>query len=463
MSKKFPENFIWGSATASFQIEGAAKQHGRGASIWDAFCATPGKVEGGHTGDIACDHYHRFEEDVKMMKELGLQAYRFSIAWPRIQPDGKGEINQEGIDFYNRLIDCLLEHGIEPWVTLYHWDLPLPLQIENDGWLNKDIVDRFEKYSGICFENFGDRVKNWITLNEPWCAAVLGHGIGVHAPGRISSSEPYIAAHNMLLSHARAYRVYKKDFAHQGGTIGITNNCDFRYPLTDKVEDIAAAERSMEFFLAWFADPIWNGDYPAVMKEYVGERLPEFSEEEKREVFCSSDFFGLNHYTSMLASEPSEDDNLVSDIAGNGGMIDDQKVFLSDDPTWEKSHMQWNIVPEGCRDLLKWIAARYDNPIIYITENGCACDEPTAEIADNDLMRKNYYESYLRESRKAIEAGVDLRGYFAWSLMDNFEWSFGYNRRFGMCRVDYETLERKPKLSARWLSQTIAQNGENIQ
>lgn len=462
MSKKFPDNFVWGSATASFQIEGAAKQYGRGMSIWDAFCDTPGKIEGGDNGDVACDHYHRFEEDVKMMKDLELQAYRFSIAWPRIQADGKGEVNQEGLDFYNRLINCLLEHGIEPWVTLYHWDLPLALQIEHDGWLNKDIVGHFEKYSRICFENFGDRVKHLITLNEPWCAAVLGHGIGVHAPGRISSSEPYITAHNLILSHARAYRVYKDEFAHQNGTIGITNNCDFRYPLTDTAEDIAAAERSMEFFLAWFADPIWKGDYPAVMKEYVGERLPKFSEEEKQEVLGSSDFFGLNHYTSMLASEPKEDDKLVSDIAGNGGMIDDQKVALSNDPTWEKTHMQWNIVPEGCGDLLKWIAARYDNPIIYITENGCACDEPTEEAADNDLMRKNYYESYLRESRKAIEAGVDLRGYFAWSLMDNFEWSFGYNRRFGMCRVDYETLERKPKMSARWLSQTISCNGENI-
>jgi beta-glucosidase len=462
MSKTFPENFVWGSATASFQIEGAAKEYGRGRSIWDTFCDIPENVESGHNGDIACDHYHLFEEDVKMMQELGLQAYRFSIAWPRIQPDGKGDVNQQGIDFYNRLIDCLLEHGIEPWVTLYHWDLPLALQIENDGWLNKDIVGHFEKYSRICFENFGDRVKNWITLNEPWCTSVLGYGIGVHAPGHISKVKPYLAAHNLILSHARAYHVYKNEFANQNGSIGITNNCDFRYALTDKPEDVAAAERSMEFFLAWFADPIWKGDYPLVIKERVGERLPKFTDAEKTEVFGSSDFFGLNHYTAMMASEPNPDDVLESNIAGNGGMIDDQQVFLSNDPSWDQTYMQWNIVPEGCRDLLKWIDARYDHPIIYITENGCACDEPNKDIALKDIKRKNFYESYLRESRNAIDSGVDLRGYFAWSLMDNFEWAFGYNRRFGICYVDYETLERTPKLSARWLRDSIAQNGANI-
>jgi beta-galactosidase len=462
MSKEFPKNFVWGSATASYQIEGASQLEGRAPSIWDAFCATPGKVEDGHNGDLACDHYHRFEEDVKMMQSLGLKAYRFSIAWPRIQPDGKGEANQQAIDFYNRLIDCLLEHGIEPWVTLYHWDLPLSLQIEHDGWLNKDMVKYFEKYARICFEAFGDRVKNWITLNEPWCSAVLGYGIGAHAPGRVSADEPYIAAHHLLLSHARAYRIYKTEFAHQGGTIGITNNCDFRYPLTDSPEDQAAAERSLEFFLAWFADPIWKGDYPQVMKERLGERLPQFTPDERNEILGSSDFFGLNHYSTMMASEPKEGQEQVSDIAGNGGMIDDQNVHLSNDPTWQKTHMGWNIVPEGCRDLLKWIDQRYDHPVIYITENGCACDEPDKESALNDVMRKEFYESYLRESRNAIEQGVDLRGYFAWSLMDNFEWSFGYNRRFGMCHVDYESLERTPKNSALWFSSAISTNGANL-
>jgi len=462
MSRSFPEGFVWGSATASYQIEGAIREGGRGASIWDAFAATPGKVEDGHTGEIACDHYNRVEEDVALMKELGLKAYRFSISWPRIQPDGKGEVNSEGISFYNHLIDTLIKNDIEPWVTLYHWDLPLALQIEQDGWLNRDIVGYFEEYSRICFSNFGDRVKNWITLNEPWCAAVLGYGIGCHAPGRISNIEPYTSAHNMILAHARSVKVFRTEFADQNGTIGITNNCDHRYPLTDSDADKKAADRAILFFLGWFADPIWKGDYPEVMRERLGDRLPQFSAEEREEVLGSSDFFGLNHYGTMMASEP-EDDVAPEVVAGNGGIFDDQHVTLTNDPRWEQTHMEWNIAPEGCGDLLRWIDARYDHPPIIITENGCACDEPDRDTAVNDTMRKEFIESYLCESRGAIADGVDLRGYFAWSLMDNYEWAFGYNRRFGICHVDYETQERTPKSSALWYRDCIESNGEIIE
>ncbi|VGO19254.1 GH1 family beta-glucosidase [Pontiella sulfatireligans] len=461
MNNQFPENFVWGAATASYQVEGAVREGGRAPSIWDAMCQTPGKIMNGDTGDVACDHYHRIEEDVKLMKDIGLTAYRFSIAWPRIQPDGQGEANPAGIAFYNRLIDCLLENGIQPWVTLYHWDLPLALQIEHDGWLNRDIVDRFSVYARICFENFGDRVKNWITLNEPWCSAVLGHGCGVHAPGRVSNTEPYIAAHHLILSHAKAVEIYRSEFSGQHGMIGLVNNCDYRYPLTESDADKAAAERSMEFFLAWFADPVWKGDYPAVMRERVGDRLPIFSDEERTMVLGSSDFFGLNHYTTMLASEPNEKPHDAS-VAGNGGIFDDQHVRLDVDPTWEQTHMGWSIVPEGCRELLKWIDARYGHPIIYITENGCALDEPDHDTGINDTARVDFHDRYLRECRNAIGQGVDLRGYFTWSLMDNFEWSFGYGRRFGLVRIDYETLERTPKLSARWYHDAIALNGESI-
>jgi beta-galactosidase len=462
MNKRFPDHFLWGSATSSYQIEGAVREGGRAPSIIDAMCQTPGKVLNGDTGDIACDHYHHYEADVKRMKELGLQAYRFSIAWPRIQPDGKGAPNPEGIAFYNNLINCLLDHGIQPWVTLYHWDLPLALQIEHDGWLNRSIVDRFGEYARICFEQFGDRVKNWITLNEPWCSAVLGHGLGTLAPNRIDRDEPYIAAHHLILAHAKAVEVYRTRFADQKGVIGITNNCDFRYPLTDSAADRAAAERSMEFFLGWFADPIWKGDYPAVMRERLGDRLPRFSEEERKMVLGSSDFFGLNHYTTMYASEPEPEQKLEANVAGNGGMIDDQGVHLCNDPAWKKTHMDWAIVPDGCREMLKWIDKRYDHPIIYITENGCALDEPDHETGVNDSGRVDFFSGYIGQCRNAIAAGVDLRGYFAWSFMDNFEWSWGYGRRFGICRVDYETLERTPKQSARWYSQVIASNGEII-
>lgn len=462
MNKQFPEKFVWGAATASYQIEGAVTEGGRGPSIWDAFSHTPGKTLCGDTGDVACDHYHRVEEDVKLMKEVGLKAYRFSIAWPRIQPDGKGEPNAEGIAFYNRLIDCLLEHDIEPWVTLYHWDFPLTLQTEHDGWLNREIVDCFGVYARICFENFGDRVQHWITLNEPWCSAVLGYGLGQHAPGHISNDEPYVAAHHLILAHAKAVQIFRNEFGNQGGKIGLVNNCDFRFPLTNSAADQAAAERSLEFFLAWFADPVWRGDYPAVMRERLGSRLPEFSEEERAMIVGSSDFFGLNHYTTMYAAEPKKDEMLDFNVAGNGGFFEEQRVHLSSDPEWKQTQMEWNIVPEGCRELLKWIDARYGHPPIYITENGCSWDEPDHETGVNDIRRRDFFESYLRECRNAIEQGVDLRGYFAWSLLDNFEWACGYERRFGLIRVDYETLERTIKQSGRWYGETIASNGGNI-
>jgi beta-glucosidase len=458
----FPEEFVWGAATASYQIEGAVRTGGRGDSIWDAFCRVPGNVENGDSGEIACDHYHRMEEDVALMKELGLQAYRFSIAWPRIQPTGQGDPNPEGIAFYNRLIDCLLENDIEPWVTLYHWDLPQTLQDEFGGWLSPDISPLFGDYARICFEQFGDRIKHWITLNEPWCSAVLGYGIGAHAPGHIDPDEPYLAAHHLILSHARAVQIYRRDFDRSDGQIGITNNCDWRYPLTNSPADKAAAQRSIEFFLAWFADPIWKGEYPAVMRERLGSRLPEFTPEERETLLGSSDFFGLNHYSTMYASEPKEGKELDPSLEGNGGMIEDQAVHLSADPDWEKTQMSWSIVPDGCRELLKWIDERYNHPIIYITENGCAVDEPDEESALNDTMRRNFFEAYLRECHNAIVQGVDLRGYFAWSLMDNFEWSWGYKRRFGLIRVDYQTLERTLKGSARWFQETIAANGSNI-
>lgn len=456
--KKFPEQFVWGAATSSYQIEGAVREGGRGDSIWDVFCRTPGKISNGDSGDVACDHYHRVEEDVKLMKDIGLAAYRFSIAWPRIQPNGTGEPNPEGIAFYNRLIDCLLEHGIEPWVTLYHWDLPQALQEEFGGWLSRKIIPLFGNCARICFEQFGDRVKNWITLNEPWCSSVLGYGIGVHAPGRVDNDEPYLAAHHFILAHAEAVQIYRKEFSNQDGQIGLVNNSIWCIPRTNSAADKAAAQRGVEFYLAWFADPVWKGDYPAVMRERLGDRLPVFTEEEKALIKGSSDFFGLNHYTTLLAFEPEENEGKKS----SGGMIGDSGVRLSDDPAWEKTHMDWNIVPQGCRELLKWIDRRYDHPPIVITENGCAWDEPDKKSAINDIGRCGFLNSYLRECRNAMDEGVDLRGYFAWSLMDNFEWAFGYGRRFGLIRIDNETLERIPKRSAGFYKETIQRNGSNI-
>jgi len=460
---RFPDQFTWGVATAAYQIEGAWKDGGRGPSIWDAFSHLPGKVFQGHTGDVACDHYHRLEEDVALMKAMGLKAYRFSIAWSRLLPLGRGEVNAAGVAFYNRLIDLLLANGIEPWVTLYHWDLPLALQLERDGLLNPEVAGDFARYGELCFERFGDRVKHWITLNEPWCSAVLGHGLGYFAPGRTSVVEPYVAAHNLLRAHARIVDVYRRKFqARQRGVIGITNNCDWREPRTDSAADRAAAERSLEFFLGWFADPIYRGDYPEVMRARVGARLPRFSDEDRALVRGSSDFFGLNHYTTMFAAEPPPGARAgQASLVGNGGMAEDQQVALSEDPAWGKTDMGWNIVPSGCRRLLGWIDRRYGHPTIYLTENGCALPgEDDLAAALRDDRRVAYLHDYLTAAHAAIrEDGVDLRGYFVWTLMDNFEWAYGYSKRFGLHHVDFATGRRTPKGSARWYADVIRRHG----
>ena len=454
--KKFPADFTWGTATASFQIEGAWREGGKGPSIWDGFSHTPGKVFENHNGDTACDHYHRFEEDIQLMADLGIKNYRFSIAWPRILPMGYGQVNPEGIRFYNRVIDALLSKGITPWITLYHWDLPLALQMEYDGWINPKLAGLFAEYAGICFEHFGDRVKNWITFNEPWVIAILGYGQGIFAPGRVSDSEPYLAGHHILRAHGKAAALYRDKYqAAQGGRIGITNNCDWREPLTDSAEDRAAAQRSLEFYLAWFTDPIYKGDYPAVMRERVGARLPAFTEEERNQLLGSSDFFGLNHYTTLYAANARPGEKITAGIYDNIGIASDQDVQLSADPAWRKTDMGWAIVPWGLRKLLEWIADRYDNPEIIITENGCAMPDRVENGEVNDQRRIDFLKGYIGECLRATENGVNLKGYFVWSFMDNFEWASGYSKRFGIHYVDYLTLERIPKASARWYAKVI--------
>jgi beta-galactosidase len=456
---KFPANFAWGTATAAYQIEGGHDVDGKGPSIWDAFCTIPGRIAAGDSGQVACDHYHRFRQDVALMRELGFPHYRMSISWPRLLPTGRrcdGGINEAGVRFYSELIDTLLDAGITPWVTLYHWDLPLALQTERDGWLNPAIADDFADYARLCFERFGDRVKHWITLNEPWVVSILGHGQGVFAPGRRSQSEPYTAAHHLLRAHAKAVGIYRAEFRHQGGQIGITNNCDWREPKTDRPEDVAAAERALDFYIGWFADPIFGpGDYPATMRERVGERLPRFTDTEKASLKGSSDFFGLNTYTTMFAAEAKEGDG-PQDVHGNGGISEDQNVTLSVDPQWQRTDYHWAVVPWGCRKLLEYLDRRYRHPPIIITENGCAYHDPrNPDGSINDSRRIEFYRGYLDACAEAIANGVDLRGYFAWSFMDNMEWSKGYALRFGLCHVDWETLARTPKASALWYADWI--------
>ncbi len=453
---KFGKDFVWGTATSAYQIEGGYLENGKGPSIWDSFCTIPGKIKNGDTGNVACDHFHRFKDDIKLLKELGVNSYRLSISWSRIMPEGKGAVNEEGVRFYNEIIDELIKNDITPWVTLYHWDLPLALQLEDDGWLGESIIDYFVEYADVCFNRFGDRVKHWITLNEPWVVAILSHGHGVFAPGRVSEVEPYQVAHNLLLAHAKTVNHYKSRYSSQDGKIGITNNCDWRESLTNSQADIEAAQRALEFFLGWFADPVYFGDYPEVMKERIGDKLPRFSEKEKELLKGSSDFFGLNHYTTMNAAHTdSVDEN--EDVHGNGGISKDQGVSLSVKKDWKLTKMNWAVVPWGCKKLLKWIADRYDNPEIYITENGCAYDDEVVDGQINDSERVEYFRTYLAACEEAISEGVNLKGYFAWSFLDNFEWNSGYSKRFGIYYVDFETLERIPKASAKWFKKFLAE------
>lgn len=457
--RKFPADFVWGAATSSYQIEGAWLEGGKGLSIWDAFCHIPGKIKNNDTGDFACDHYYHFADDVKLMADMGLKAYRFSLSWPRIQPTGRGKPNSKGLRFYSDLIDTLLAHHITPWATLYHWDLPLALQLEYDGWLNPKLADFFADYAAICFEALGDRVKHWLTLNEPWCSAVLGHGIGIHAPGRISRDEPYLAGHTLLRAHALAVERYRAQFqAQQKGMIAIANNCDWREPRTDSEADRQAAQRAVEFFLGWFADPIYTGDYPAVMRERLGKRLPQFNDNEKALLKGSADFFGLNHYSTMYAAY-APDAKTTSAVLDNAGLSEDQEVALNSDPEWKKTQMEWNIVPFGFRKLLQWIDARYHSPDIYVTENGCALPDVMENGRVNDLQRIAFLESYLDAAHEAYTRKVKLKGYFVWSFLDNFEWGEGYAKRFGLHYVDFRSGQRLPKASAKWYAEAIKRGG----
>jgi beta-galactosidase len=458
--RTFPEGFTWGTATSSYQIEGAWLEGGKGLSIWDAFAHTPGRITDGNTGDVACDHYHRFGEHVALMSRMGLKAYRFSISWPRIQPDGRGKPNPAGIRFYSDLINTLLDHGITPWVTLYHWDLPLALHLESDGWLNPSSADHFREYARVCFEAFGDRVKHWITFNEPWVVAILGYGQGVFAPGRVSDEEPYRVAHNLLRAHGLAADLYRSRFqAVQSGSIGITANCDWREPHSNSSADHAAAERALEFFLGWFADPVYRGDYPDVMRARVKDRLPRFTPDDRARILGSCDFLGLNHYTTMLAADAAPGAALPGAPFGNGGIAEDQDISLSADPSWKQTTMGWSIVPWGCTKLLCWIHDRYNAPEIVLTENGCSFDDRPLNGVVNDQERIEFLRQYIGACHEAIQAGVKLRGYFLWSFMDNFEWSSGFTRRFGLHYVDFPAGHMIPKSSATWYAGVSRNNG----
>ncbi|GLT87930.1 hypothetical protein SLE2022_059810 [Rubroshorea leprosula] len=461
----FPPNFFFGVATSAYQIEGACKEGGRGASIWDSFSHTEGKTVDGSTGDIGVDHYHRYKEDVDLIHKLGFDAYRFSISWSRIFPDGLGtKVNDEGIAFYNNLINALLEKGIQPFVTLYHWDLPLHLDESMGGWLNKEIVKYFGIYADTCFANFGDRVKNWITINEPLQTAINGYDTGVFAPGRRegSATEPYLAAQHQILAHAKAVSIYKSKYKEkQGGQIGLVVDCEWAEANSDKSEDKRAAARRLDFQLGWYLHPLYYGDYPQVMREKLGHRLPKFSEEDKELLRNTMDFVGLNHYTARFIAHATDGPEEVT-------FYKDQEIEII--AQWEEGEMigekaasEWlYVVPWGIRKVLNYIAQTYNNPTIFVTENGMDDEDDSSltlhEVLD-DKLRVRYYKGYLAAVAQAIKDGVDVRGYFAWSLLDNFEWAQGYTKRFGIVFVDYKNgLTRHPKSSAYWFSKFLKGN-----
>ncbi|WP_440899156.1 GH1 family beta-glucosidase [Actinosynnema sp.] len=459
-SISFPEGFVWGAATAAFQVEGATKEDGRSPSIWDTFCALPGAVAGDDNGDVAVDHYHRVEQDVAMMADLGLGAYRFSTAWPRIRPDG-GEPNQAGLDFYSRLVDTLLERGIDPWVTLYHWDLPQALE-DAGGWANRDTAHRFADYAATVVEALGDRVSNWTTLNEPWCSAFLGYAGGIHAPGRQEPAAAVAAVHHLLLGHGLATAAIRS--AKPEAKVGITLNMYPIIPADPSSEaDLDAVRRLDGLQNRIFLDPLFKGEYPA---DIVADLAPYgFADHIKPEdlaiISAPLDQLGVNYYTEhFVSSEPAAPSEPKPGRRATGSpWVGAEHVSfpVRDDAT--RTDMEWEVRPRGIYQLLTRLHEEYPRRPIYITENGAAYRDSVADDGTvNDPERLAYIDSHLRAAHDAISEGVDLRGYFAWSLMDNFEWAEGYAKRFGIVHVDYGTQVRTPKMSAMWYSEVARGN-----
>jgi beta-glucosidase len=444
MSKviSFPSNFIWGAATASYQIEGAWNEEGKGESIWDRFCHTSGKIANHDTGDIACDHYHLWPEDVSLMKYLGINAYRFSISWPRVLPEGRGAANQAGLDFYDRLVDGLLKLDIKPFVTLYHWDLPQSLQDEG-GWPARAIAHAFCDYTDLVTRLLGDRVKHWITINEPHIISFLGYMEAAHAPGHCDLQETLAAAHHLMLSHGLAIPIISQNSP--GAEVGISLNLYPQTPASASVEDREEAEHVDGKINRWFLDPISGKGYPQDIVSFYKNPMAFVSEGDMETIAAPVDFLGVNYYSrgiarsSLIPEEKNEPRSIFS--------------------TGEFTDMGWEVYPDGIRQLLERLHTDYDFPAIYITENGAACRDmidPSGNV--DDPSRISYIKRHLIQLQKAIALGVPIRGYFVWSLLDNFEWVFGYTKRFGLVYVNYATQKRTPKTSALWYRQVIKDN-----
>ncbi|NLD45271.1 MAG: beta-glucosidase [Chloroflexi bacterium] len=436
---RFPEGFVWGTATSSYQIEGG--REARGDCIWDTFCRWPGKVVRGHHGDVANDHYHRYRDDVALMADLGMQAYRFSICWPRVLPEGAGKVHEPGLDFYDRLVDELLARDIAPYVTLYHWDLPVALQ-NLGGWAARDTAYRFQDYVAVVARRLGDRVGHWITHNEPWVVAILGNLWGVHAPGWQDLGLALQVAHHVLLSHGLAVPVLR-EASPSSARVGITLNFSPAYPASESPADLAAARRHDGQANRWFMDPLYKGEYPEDMCGLFGYQVPRVAPGDMEIIRRPTDFLGVNYYSrAVIRHRP-------------GAFLDCEALH----PEGEYTAMDWEVYPQALTDLLVRLERDYAPGEIYITENGCAYDDqvsPDGQVHDPERIA--YYRGHLLACHEAIARGVPLRGYLAWSLMDNFEWALGYTRRFGLVYVDFETQERLVKDSARFYSAVAASN-----
>ena len=443
MTIRFPDGFRWGAATSAYQIEGSPLADGAGPSIWHRFSHSAGRTANGETGDIACDHYRRYASDVALMRELGFNAYRFSISWSRVLPMGRGRVNPAGLGFYDRLVDALLAAGIEPNVTLYHWDLPAALD-DRGGWLNPDIALIFAEYAEVMFDKLDDRVTMWATLNEPWVVTDGGYLQGVLAPGHRNLYEPPIATHHLLRAHAAAVQVYRARGKHR---IGIVVNLEPKYAASDSEEDQAATRRADAYMNRQYLDPLLLGSYPNELREIFGDAWVDPAPSELEYLKQPIDFVGVNYYTrSVTRHDPTA-------WPVNAGRVEQ--------PRHAYTETGWEVYPDGLTDTLQWVTDRYGRIPLYVTENGAAFYDPPQPIEGrvDDPLRVAYYRAHVTAAYKALCQGVDLRGYYAWSLFDNYEWSLGYSKRFGIVHVDYATQLRTPKASARFYSEVIRTHG----
>ncbi len=437
MAVQFPKDFVWGAATAAYQIEGAVHEDGRGVSIWDTFSHTPGKIVHDDNGDAACDHYHRYREDIALVAELGVKAYRFSVSWTRVFPDGTGSLNHAGLDFYSRLVDELLEHGITPYLTLYHWDLPQALQ-DRGGWTNRETIDAYLRFADVVSRRLSDRVPYWVTFNEPWVIAFVGNLIGEHAPGLHDLHAAVQVAHHVMVAHGKAVDLLRANGAKQVGMVLDPTHVE---AASDSPEDRAAAWRMDGYINRWYLDPLFKGSYPADMFELLGE--PECKPGDMETIAKPIDFLGINYYQRA--------------VVGDG---DDPLLHLRYlHPEGEYTAQDWEVSPEGLYHLLTQIARDYNPPPMYVTENGAAYDDVLEDGQVHDEQRRSYIQRHLEQVLRACQGGVDVRGYFAWSLLDNFEWAWGYDKRFGIVYVDYPTQQRIVKDSGRWYQQVAKNNG----